>query len=214
MENRIGKAFWVVIVAIVGSQGAVAQRAPSVVVDVGECIGVEPAADRFACYEAQVGEVLRRRVAQSAAAEPAAVPRPAPAPAAPVATARPAPAPTAPVESQAARAPAPAPTAVIQRDVPAQAASPAPASETRGSRRGDRRDFESEEFEGTVTALRETVPNSFVVTLDNGQIWRQTRSLAYPLRVGHKVLVYSTRWGGFRLTADELNGFIQVELVE
>jgi hypothetical protein len=71
-----------------------------------------------------------------------------------------------------------------------------------------------QEFVGTVTALRETVPNSFVITLDNGQVWRQMRPKWYPLRPGQRVRIYSTNWGNaFRLTAEELNSFIQVERV-
>ncbi len=66
------------------------------------------------------------------------------------------------------------------------------------------------EILGTIVALRETVPDSFVITLDNGQVWRQTAPKEYPLRVGHKVRVYSTRFGQ-RLSAQELNGFIRVE---
>jgi hypothetical protein len=73
---------------------------------------------------------------------------------------------------------------------------------------------EPQEFVATVTALRQTVPNSHVITLDNGQVWRQTYAEWYPLQPGQKVRIHPTRWGGaFRLTTDELEGFIQVKRV-
>jgi len=70
------------------------------------------------------------------------------------------------------------------------------------------------EFVATVTSLRQTVPNSYVITLDNGQVWRQSYAEWYPLRPGQTVRVRPSRWGGtFWLTADEANGFIQVKRV-
>lgn len=70
------------------------------------------------------------------------------------------------------------------------------------------------EFVATVQSLRQTVPNTYVITLDNGQVWRQSYAERYPLRPGQKVRVRPSRWGGtFWLTADEANGFIQVKRV-
>jgi hypothetical protein len=64
----------------------------------------------------------------------------------------------------------------------------------------------------TITALRQTVPNSYVITLDNGQVWRQMQPKWYPLRVGHQVRIRSTQWGGsYRLSLVGMSGFIQVE---
>ena len=69
------------------------------------------------------------------------------------------------------------------------------------------------EVMATVAALRETVPNSYVITLDNGQVWRQTQPLAYPLREGSEVRIYTTGRFGYRLTNRKLRGFIKVERV-
>jgi hypothetical protein len=69
------------------------------------------------------------------------------------------------------------------------------------------------EFVARVAELRETVPNSYLITLDNGQVWRQTRPLAYPLRAGHEVRIYTQGRFGHRLTNRELRGFIVVERV-
>ena len=73
-------------------------------------------------------------------------------------------------------------------------------------------DAAASEIVATVVELRETVPNSYVITLDNGQVWRQTRPLAYPLREGLAVRIYKARWG-YRMTNRELRGFIAVERV-
>ena len=55
-----------------------------------------------------------------------------------------------------------------------------------------------------VAELGETVPNSYLITLDNGQVWRRTRPLAYPLRAGHEVRIYTQGRFGYRLTNREL----------
>jgi hypothetical protein len=65
-----------------------------------------------------------------------------------------------------------------------------------------------------VAELRETVPNSLLITLDNGQVWRQTTPEYYALRVGVDVRIYySPRWRSYRLTNEALRRYIQVERV-
>jgi hypothetical protein len=69
------------------------------------------------------------------------------------------------------------------------------------------------EIQARIAELRETVPNAYLVTLDNGQVWRQTVPKQYPLQAGHPVRIYYSRWRSYRLTNDTLKGFIQVERV-
>jgi hypothetical protein len=69
------------------------------------------------------------------------------------------------------------------------------------------------DIRATVAGLRETVPNSYLITLDNGQVWRQTVPKMYPLRQGDRVRIYYSRWRTYRLTSDQLKSFIQVERV-
>jgi hypothetical protein len=65
-----------------------------------------------------------------------------------------------------------------------------------------------------VTELRQTVPNAFLITLDNGQLWRQVQPLRYRLRVGMQVQIYAPSLGKtLRLKTDDLRGYIQVERV-
>jgi len=68
------------------------------------------------------------------------------------------------------------------------------------------------EVVATVTELRQTVPNAYVITLDNGQVWRQAHPMPYPLHTGLVVRVRETQFG-YRLTAPELHGQINVERV-
>ncbi len=68
------------------------------------------------------------------------------------------------------------------------------------------------EIVATVTELRQTVPNAYVITLDNGQVWRQAHPMPYPLRPGLVVRLRETTFG-YRLSAPELHGQINVERV-
>jgi hypothetical protein len=91
----------------------------------------------------------------------------------------------------------------------------APRARDRDSRRASRDEAtEQREFFGIIASLRVTVPNSFVITLENGEIWRQTQPKWYPLQPGQEVRIYSTDWWGsdsYRLSVDRFKGFIHVE---
>lgn len=96
--------------------------------------------------------------------------------------------------------------------------APAPAasgSETKAAEFGEAGDQEPDvqEIEARITDLRETVPHAYVITLDNGQVWRQTVPKNYGLREGIPVRIYYSRWRAYRLTNDQLKSFIQVERV-
>jgi hypothetical protein len=71
------------------------------------------------------------------------------------------------------------------------------------------------EIRSSIVAVEQRRPNEHEISLENGQVWRQSPAKRYPLRVGQEVRIYSTRWGdSFRLSATELNGYIQVERIE
>ena len=98
--------------------------------------------------------------------------------------------------------------------VPVTPQAAAPAPERRAERRRTEAQEEPAEVVSVVRELREVVPNAYLVTLENGQVWRQTEPKQYPLRPGLKVRIYGTRWGSAsRLTAEELKSYIQVERV-
>jgi hypothetical protein len=190
------------------------QQPESVIVDVGACVSLKSPGERLDCYEEQVQRARAQAAASPAppaALPPAALPPAAAPPAAtPPAAASSAVTPQAPVP-QAVAAPAPA------------APSASPAAERSGRRvrvenarvSSEGSSGEANEFEGVITALRETVPNAWVITLDNGQVWRQDYPERYRLRLGQPVRIARARGfgGGFRLTVAELGGSIQVERV-
>ena len=72
----------------------------------------------------------------------------------------------------------------------------------------------SQEFAATIVDLRESIPDNYLITLENGQVRRQMRPKRYPLQPGYEVRIYSSRWGNsYRLSSPILNGFVQVERV-
>ena len=70
-----------------------------------------------------------------------------------------------------------------------------------------------EELIGRVTSL-DKGPNGWIITLEQGQVWRQMISKRFQLREGQQVRIYPTIWGkSYRLTLVDGGGFIQVERV-
>ena len=185
---------------LAGVQPALAQDSDRLAVDLGECVDLQSPEERFECYENRV-EAARREPSDAA-------PPPEPqsrSEARPRAPAAPAPQGDRP-SAGSARA----------QSAPRQDAAPAPRNAQRSDSDEAREDAEERtELIGTIAALRETVPNSYLITLENGQVWRQMRPRSfYNLQVGHRVRIYPTGWGkSYRLTVDELNGFIQVERI-
>ncbi len=97
-----------------------------------------------------------------------------------------------------------------------ESSSSSPAGETvrlRGATPGDSQ-HPAPDVVATIAELRETVPNSYLITLDNGQVWRQMEPKWFPLRVGQEVRVFPSNWGKtFRLSVQGLSGYLQVERV-
>ena len=166
--------------------------------------GIDPAAfekspaERFECYERQVDAAETK--------SPAAPPAPAPAPDAHAAA--PGPAPTAAAPSAGAAAATAAP--------PTAASSPVAKPATPDAQNAGKSDKSSPaDIVATITELHETLPNSFTITLDNGQVWRQSYPEQYFLRPGMQVTLRSSKWGAsYRLSAEGLRGFIQVQRVK
>ena len=181
------------------------QEGRPVTVEVSQCLEIESPEERLACFEKSVDTAI-----QQGSAPPAPAPAPAPA----TATA-PAPTPEAPTPATAT-APTPA---TATAPAPAAATAPAPASASdyppiAGSQRAAPAESRPD-IVSTIVELRETVPNAYMITLANGQVWRQMRPKIYRLRVGHAVRIYPTHWGSsFRLTVEELRSYIQVERVQ
>jgi hypothetical protein len=170
------------------------QEAGALNVDVADCVKLESPDQRLACYEARASAALKRRAAPGAEA------------------------PATAVSGLAAESRPEPETRVVEPE--AQPPEPAPSRRARERARAEGAEAraeaaEADEIVSRVQSLRETVPNSYIITLENGQVWRQMRPQSYPLRPGQDVRIYGTRWGtASRLTADELKSFIQVERVQ
>lgn len=141
------------------------QGADPVNVDVGRCVDLESAEERFACYEEQVDAATK--------------------------------------EDERKRPDAPAgPSAEAGR--PAEARPVAEAGPA----------GEAVEILGRIGSMRERLPDAYLITLEDGQIWRQTNPKRYFLRVGDDVRIYPSSWGtDYRLTVVGRSGYIQVEKV-
>jgi hypothetical protein len=197
---------WLSIAASACLAQAAAAQGERLTVEVGECVNLPTPEQRLACFEAQVEAARGASPAAPAATAPAAssaAPAPAPS-AAPAATS------AAPAAAPAASAAAPATTTI---EVPASTGTAPPEFGFR--ERPEEPEAEAPpEVRARVTELRETVPNAFLITLDNGQVWRQTRAEPYKtLRVGQEVRIYFSRWRSYRLDSPQMSGFLQVERV-
>ncbi len=73
-----------------------------------------------------------------------------------------------------------------------------------------------QELHATVAALQAAPQGgAWIITLSNGQIWRQTVPEPFNLKQGYAVRIYPSRWGSnYRLSAEQIHGFIQVERVD
>jgi hypothetical protein len=226
-----------VIAACFGLHFASAQdAAPHVMIDVGDCVSLKSPGERLDCYERHV-EAAKRPSEQSpipatqtsaAPATPAPpqsdavsiAPGPAAPTTAPASAATPAAAAVAATVAAAAAASSPQ-TAPAVTSVSAPAA-PAPSTTAQVTSADNVRSNQSHrdaqgappEIVATVAELHETVPNAWLITLDNGQVWRQNIPQRFALKPGQRVTLRGTKWGSsYRLSAEALNGFIQVEQV-
>lgn len=164
--------------ALVGSPAGFAQAAGDLSIQVGECVELTSAAERYACFERQVDVALTE---DAETAHDAGVPG-----------------------TQGADSDTPA----LDSDTPSNAGAAPRASAVAEE------DEPPGQIVSTIAALDERLPDQYVITLDNGQAWRQMTSKRYALRVGYHVRVYPTRWGNaYRLAAEETKGFIQVERI-
>jgi hypothetical protein len=71
------------------------------------------------------------------------------------------------------------------------------------------------EIIANITAIREMEPDAYLITLDNGQTWRQSTPKRYLLRVGAEVHLQPSTWGSsYRLTDPNVGNYIQVTRVK
>ena len=163
-------------------QLALGQDSGSVTVDVEHCLELESATARRACFGAQVDEVLGERGSVESENRSQVI-----------------------EASNADQNRRTEDETSIERELPVRA-----ATETRAVDQSRESETDESEYFGTIVAMRERLPFSYLITLDNGQIWEQTQPKRYPLRPGLEVRIYPSRWGGYRLTGVGSGGNIQV----
>lgn len=183
---------FVAVLACAGVTQWAAAQDERLTVEVGRCVDLPTPEQRLACFESQV-EAARTQGGSAAAPDVAAPP-----------------------SSERSSAPAPANRAAAPSREERRAASSAPEPAEFGFREG-RPEPEREappEVHAKIAELRETVPNAYLITLDNGQVWRQTRGDPYLTpRVGQDVRIFLSRWRTYRLDSPQMRGFLQVERV-
>jgi hypothetical protein len=165
--------------AVLAVSPAFGQEADSVTVDVGQCVDIESAEERFACYEAQVDAATKADEAAGREAPDSAAAGPAPA-----------------AQTGSRRAGEVRPSSEASRAAEAGSAA------------------EAGDIFGRIGSLRQTVPDAYLITLEDGHVWRQTYPKRYFLRAGDDVRIYPSTWGtDYRLTVVGRSGYIQVEQV-
>ena len=191
------------------------------------CSKLQDAAERVRCYDAQIAAMSSASTPAAAATSRSPTPTPSPAPAqapAPAAAASAtSPAPRAPVPTVAPATAAPsasAPAAVESAHAapvaPAAPVSAAPQAPAVASERARAEQFgqeelpqaarpakhqEEESLSSRITALNAVGANKYLISLENGQVWRQKESdhVATFYHVGDDVRIEKGMLGSYRL---------------
>ena len=201
------------LLALVSLPALVVAQAPSTsVTRVTDCAKLPDQAQRLTCFDREVAEL-----AKASGAAPTAAATPAPrAPAAVAAPPTPA-APKSPGLLSRAKAavgsvfnssdsPPPAAAPVAAAPAPRPAARPAPSFGEEQLKRPIV--SPDKDPDGTlaarITAVRQTTPEVYVFTLDNGQVWRQDEArYGFDPQVDDEVTVRKGSLGSYRLNLDK-----------
>jgi hypothetical protein len=182
-----------------------AQPTEGVLVDVDACLALETRAEQLACYEERVNEALRARESGASTSErqPAARNAAAAEPDESSLSRR--------AERRAERA-ADRQQRELERRQRAAAEAALAAAEAAAALEDP--NHTAGEIVGEIVELGEMEPDAYIITLDNGQIWRQNQPKRYPLFVGSRVELRPSTWGpSYRLTDPTVGNFIQVRRV-
>ncbi|HUF71902.1 MAG TPA: hypothetical protein VMR74_03270 [Gammaproteobacteria bacterium] len=192
----VGLGAFALVAAMTNAQPPEGASVPpdSVNVDVAGCIDLETREQQIACYLARVEEAVdAREVEATGSDEPNSN-----------ATSS---APSSAAQTEPRRANPPA-----QRD--ALQARPQPQRDAPAAADSEQPDAAGGEIVARVTSLREMEPDTYLIFLDNGQVWRQNAPKRYFLLEGAEVHLSPTRWGeSYRLTDPDIGNFIQVERI-
>jgi len=179
---------------------AVQAQSASVYVDIGPCMGINEDEDRYACYD-QLEEQIRAARSRESELPVVSIQRNI----------------RAAQQQEVADATEENDSNNDEQSVVEEFGRQSPAisqSRVENARVLANEDGE-QELVDTISSLRERLPSQWAVTLAGGQVWHQVNSKAYRLREGMEIRIYPSPFGGsFRLSATNLNGFIQVRRVQ
>jgi hypothetical protein len=192
------------------AQSVFAQQG-QLLIDASPCLVFETSVERLVCFEEQVKVAENARQGSAATSASSNLP---------VLTIQRSNAGAAPAAVTPPRAPAPAQAApAVAQPVPAGQASVQPAQTSEDNfgiqQRSEKIDQPRVELTSKIASVRQLQRGLWLVTLENGQVWRQMTTKSYALVPGQSVRIYPSGWGkSFRLSVKELGSFIQVERVE
>lgn len=180
-----------------------------------DCRVIQNMASRLFCYDRVVDGL-----AAGAAAVPAAPPPPVTVPSQPQATLAPPRAPAPPVQATAPTPTAPPRAATPPAPARAAAAIPpaAPPVSTFGeenlpSQKRQPQEQSPEEMMAKITAVKADPYGAAIVTLDNGQVWRQTEGSPYRVAIGAPVVIKKGVLGAYFLTGSGGGRTVKVKRV-
>jgi hypothetical protein len=195
-----------ILFTLLGGQTALAQAQPAALdAALLECLGLTDNLARLTCYDnlargrqsndtAQAQQPASTPVATNTAVAPTPTPAPAPAPA---------PSETAITESA---------HAATRATAPAVASEPTPVAEFGQPAARVEPDAEGAEILiDRVVEARRVEPTKWLLTLQSGQLWRQSVGKSYVIRPGDTVRISPSSWGSdYRLSVEGRRGYIQV----
>jgi len=190
-----------------------AQSQEPVLVDVDTCIELETREQQLECYEQRVNEALQARAGEGNADDQA--------PASPGVGAA-----EAPEQSRASRRAERREAREMERRTreierrereaaeAAQRAEEAALAAAEAAAAIEDPSFTPGEIVARIVEFREIEPDAYLITLDNGQVWRQSSPRRYNLSTGAEVRLRPTRFGAsYRLTDPNVGSYIQVRRV-
>ena len=171
-----------ILFTLLGGQTALAQAQPAALdAALLECLGLTDNLARLTCYDNLARGRQSNDTAQ--AQQPASTP----------------------VATNTAVAPTPAPA-------PAVASEPTPVAEFGQPAARVEPDAEGAEILiDRVVEARRVEPTKWLLTLQSGQLWRQSVGKSYVIRPGDTVRISPSSWGSdYRLSVEGRRGYIQV----
>ncbi|MBR9727530.1 hypothetical protein ACFOD0_04330 [Shewanella intestini] len=70
------------------------------------------------------------------------------------------------------------------------------------------------EIRGVVTVIKKDPYGALIITLDNGQVWKQTQSRRYKLKLDQEVIIEKAALGSFSLGVTDRNAKIKVKRIK